>query len=209
MSRRSLILCLAALAVLVIVTGTAVAFLYSGVDGGKGGKETRSADGTGQMLLAAVPSDAVLLASYAKAGDAVHGTFAGIDVPDPVLKSPAVVSMHYAGGLMPLYIFDAGPASDVPSEDAAALISSLDKAGLLHEFLNCAGYEDAGRISRRSVVIASSSETLLKSSMRHLSKSVSIMDSPGFAEACASADGDNLLFLSNVHADQLLPSVLA
>lgn len=209
MSRRSLILCLAALAVLVIVTGTAVAFLYSGVDGGKGGKETRSADGAGQILLAAVPSDAVLLASYAKAGDAVHGTFAGIDVPDPVLKSPAVVSMHYAGGLMPLYIFDAGPASDVPSEDAATLIASLDKAGLLHEFLNCAGYEDAGRISRRSVVIASSSETLLKSSMRHLSKSVSIMDSPGFAEACASADGDNLLFLSNVHADQLLPSVLA
>ncbi len=208
MSRKSLILCIVALAVLVLGTGIAVAFLYSGVDDGKGGKESRNVDDFGQTLLAAVPSDAVLLASYSKAEDAVHGTFDGMDVPDHFLKSPAVVSMHYSGGLIPLYIFDAGSAADEPSEDAGVLMASLDKAGLLHEFLNCAGYEGAGRISRRSVVIASASEALLKSSVRHLSKSLSVLDSPGFAEACAAADGDNLLFLSNAHADQFMPSVL-
>lgn len=74
MSRKSLILCIVALAVLVLGTGIAVAFLYSGVDGGKGGKESRNVDDFGQTLLAAVPSDAVLLASYSKAEDAVHGT---------------------------------------------------------------------------------------------------------------------------------------
>lgn len=208
MSRRSLILCLVVLAVLALGTGLAVAFLYSGTSGGKGGRETRSEDGCDNVLLAAVPSDAVLVAAYSKAGDAVPGVFAGAVLPESFLKSSAVVSMHYAGGLTTLYLFDAGEASELPSEDASALMASLGEAGLFRQFLDCSGHEGAGRITRRSVVAASASETLLKSAVRHLSKSVSVMDAPGFADACAAADGDNVLFVSNVHADQLLPAFL-
>ena len=207
MSRRSLILCLVALAVLILGTGAAVAFLYSGTDGKKDRKEIRGDRDAGFALLSAVPSDAVMLACFSNAGAAPSGTYGDIVLPHSSAKSEAVVSMHYSGKLMPLYVFDAGKAADAPSEDASALIEAVRSAGFLAEYCNCATMS-SGKISQRSVVLASASETLLKSAVRHLSKSVSVMDAPGFAEAASAAGGDNLLFVSNPYADKLLPAVL-
>ena len=124
MSRRSLILCLVALAVLILGTGAAVAFLYSGTDGKKDRKEIRGDRDAGFALLSAVPSDAVMLACFSNAGAAPSGTYGDIVLPQSSAKSEAVVSMHYSGKLMPLYAFDAGKAADAPSEDASALIEA-------------------------------------------------------------------------------------
>lgn len=207
MSRKSLIFCLVALAVLILGTGTAVAFLYSGVgDGGRDGN--RAVEVAEFPLLSAVPSDAVMLACLSQSGDAPAGVFGKIVLPQHALKSASVVSLHYSAGLVPLYVFDAGRASSEPSEDASSLMEALKAAGMLVEYMDC-GESASGKIAQHSVIIASPSETLLKSSHRHLSKSVSVMDSPGFAAASSAVSGDNMLFISNTQADKLLPAVVA
>ena len=88
MSRKSLIFCLSILAVLIVGTGVAVAFLYSGTGSGSDVKKTaKVASQSRYQLLSAVPSDAVLVACFSKEGQ---------------LKAPVTVSMHYSGKRLPL-----------------------------------------------------------------------------------------------------------
>ena len=193
MSRKSLILCLTALAVLILGTGVAVAFLYSGLDSDKRKTSSQVSDQGRYMLLSAVPSDAVLVSCFAKEG---------------MLDSKVAVSMHYSGKLLPLYIYDAGRASEVPSEAAAALVADLEKKGLTVEYVDCSSLaEGRGRISERSIVVASESEVLVQSSLRHLGKSMSVLDAPGFAEASSLVTGQDVLFMSNAHASYLMSTI--
>ena len=182
MSRKSLILCLSVLAFLIVGTGIAVGFLYSGVDSGKADKSSKVASQDRYKLLAAVPSDAVLVACFSEKG---------------MLDSRLAVSMHYSGKLLPLYVYDAGKPSEVQSDAASSLIDSLVRKGMT------ATYAVAGR----SMVIASESEALVQSALRHLDKSMSIMDAPGFAEASELVSGNDVLIVSNLHASYLLPAV--
>lgn len=184
MSRKSLILCLSLLAVLVIGTGIAVAFLYKGTDSGHEKKTSKIASEERFSLLAAVPSDAVLVACFSDKGP--H-------------KGPMTVSMHYSGKLLPLYVYDAGLPTETgePSEEAAALVSSLEGKGMVVR------YASAGR----EMVLASQSEVLVQSAIRHIAKSMSVMDAPGFADACGIVAGNDFLIISNEHASYLMPAV--
>ena len=184
MSRKSLILCLSLLAFLIVGTGIAVAFLYKGVDAGKDKPASFATDQDRYKLLAAVPSDAVLVSCFSKKGP---------------LDSRMAVSLHYSGKLQPLYVYDAGKPSEIPSEAASALIDSLRSKKLSAEF------SSAGR----SMVVASASEVLVQSALRHVRKSMSVMDAPGFAEASECVSGNDVLFVSNVHASYLMPAVFA
>lgn len=182
MSRSSLILCLSVLAVLVVGTGVAVGFLYSGVDTGKSAKSSKVVSQDRYKLLTAVPSDAVLVACFSNKG---------------MLDSRMAVSMHYSGKLLPLYVYDAGKPSETPSEQAAALIDSLAGKGMTARYA----------VAERSMVVASESEALVQSSLRHIDKEMSVMDAPGFADASALVTGGDVLIVSNVHASYLLPAV--
>ncbi len=183
MSRKSLILCLSVLAVLFIGVGVAVAVLYSGVDSGKIDKKTTKVASQGRYnLLSAIPSDAVLVACLSKEG---------------LLESKVAVSMHYSGKLLPLYVYDAGKSSETPSEDALRLVEYLENKGLVARYA----------VGPCSMVVASESETLVQSALRHLDKSMSVMDAPGFVEASDIVSGDDVLFVSNVHASYLMPAV--
>lgn len=182
MSRRSLILCLSVLAVLIVGTGVAVGFLYSGVDNGGSAKTSKVASQDRYRLLAAIPSDAVLVACFSEKG---------------MLDSRMAVSMHYSGKLLPLYVYDAGKPAELPSEAAASLIDSLSGKGMTARYA----------VAERSMVVASESEALVQSALRHLDKSMSVMDAPGFAEASGLASGDDVLIVSNLHASYLLPAV--
>ncbi|MBR2163046.1 MAG: hypothetical protein IJ954_04120, partial [Bacteroidales bacterium] len=173
MSRKSLILCLAALAVLILGTGVAVAFLYSGLDSDAKTMSSQVSDQSRYMLLSAVPSDAVLVACFAKEG---------------MLDSKVAVSMHYSGKLMPLYIYDAGKASQVPSDEAAVLLDELQKKGMTVEYVDCSEAAGGnGKISERSIVVASESDVLVQSALRHLGRSMSVLDAPGFTGASSLA----------------------
>lgn len=193
MSRKSLILCLTALAVLILGTGVAVAFLYSGLDSDAKTRSSQVSDQSRYMLLSAVPSDAVLVACFAKEG---------------MLDSKVAVSMHYSGKLMPLYIYDAGKASQVPSDEAAVLLDELQKKGMTVEYVDCSETAGGnGKISERSIVVASESDVLVQSALRHLGRSMSVLDAPGFTGASSLAYGQDVLFISNAHASYLMQAV--
>ena len=195
MSRKSLIFCLSLLAVMVLGIGVAVAFLYSGVDNGKSEKKTSQvADQSRYLLLSAVPSDAVVVGCFSDKG---------------IAGRPMTVSLHYSGKLTPLYVYDAGKAGQ-SSEEASAFADGLKAKGLSVRYIDCSSdVQASGRISERSVVIASESETLVQSALRHLGKSMSVMDAPGFADASKLSGKSDVLFVSNSHASYFLPAMLA
>lgn len=203
MNRKTLILCLAVLAVMISGVGIAVAVLYSDGDGGDARKESTLPDQGRYELLPAVPADAVLVACFSDIKDATSGVLSGFGFPQSVSanigdfrslsSSSMTVSLHYSGKLHPLYVFDAGRPAAEPSEDASALIALAAEKGMKAEF-----------VPDHSFVIVSDSETLLKSSLRHLEKSISVKDASGFAAAASSVSGNDVVFFSNTHAKVLM-----
>lgn len=179
MDRKSLIYCLILLAVLVLGTGIAVAFLYSDTFSDDRSAGAQVADQSRYALLPAIPSDAVALACFSKAEH--YG-----------VKCRSAVSLHYSGDLIPLYAYEVQDP-----EDAASMIDSMSSDGLL-----------AGSVPGKPFVVASRSEVVLKSSLRHLDKGVSVMDAPGFAEASASVSGDDVLFISDPYVGNLFSAYL-
>lgn len=182
MSRKSLIFCLGLLAVLIIGVGVAVAFLYSGVETGSDRKVSEAASEERYQLLSVIPSDAVLVACFSDEGP---------------LSSRVAVSMHYSGKLLPLFVYDAGEPLEEPSPEASALMDDLKGKGMNVQYA----------VSGCSMVVASRSEVLVQSAIRHLDKGMSVMDAPGFDEAYRIPEGDEVLFISNVHASYFMPAV--
>lgn len=197
MDRKSLIFCLSVLAVLVLGTGVAVAVLYSDSGPDDDRKVTQVSDQDRYELLPAVPSDAIAVACFSKVEKAVPGIYDCMALPSSAMKRRGAVSLHYSGGLVPLYVFDVQMDGDALSDDAQSLLDSLKGNGLYAE-----------PVPGRQMVVASGSETILKSSLRHVSKGISVMHASGFDKASASVSGGDVLFFSNSHAGNLLPSVL-
>ena len=208
MDRKTLIICLAVLAVLILGTGVAVAFLYSGNTDDKTKTGGKVADEDRYLLLSAVPSDAVAVACFSRWEDAPVSATQTFGDLGPVMKSRAAVSMHYSGTLVPLYVFDAGKAAADPSEELVPAMDLLKSKGYFVEYLDCSSVvENGSKIAGHSLLLVSSSEPLVRSSERHLSRSLSIMSAAGFADASAAAEDDDVLFVSNSYAGNLLPAI--
>ena len=201
MSRKSLILCLAVLSAMLVALGIAIVFLYSGTD--RGASERERALKGGRGCLAAIPSDAVLVSCSSRLDRACEGPLSSFAFTDSLYadmvngglaslkKSPMAVSLHYSGKLIPLYVFDL----DGVSEEAARFLAEKTA--------------EMGCVSQKTghYLLVSESEALVKSASRHLDIKVSIVDSPGFADALESVDGDMLVFLPHLHARKLLSAV--
>lgn len=191
MSRKSIILCLVALAVMFVGISVAVLYLYSDVESPKASKKSHVAADDRHMVLSAVPSDAVLAASFEDFRTAAPSLIEGLELVEGFGKSRMAVSLHYSGKLLPLYVFEAKGDETVVEE--------------LTEHLGTKGFSVS---VKDGFVLASPSETILKSSVRHLEKKVSILDAAGFDEAASSVKGADVLFISNAHMGRLLPAVL-
>ena len=212
MSRRSLIICLIVLAIMMAGIGVALSVLYSGT--GKAQKATaeKVCDDSKYILLPAVPSDAVMLCCFADADDCLDHICSGNGFPVSLKESGAklgrlTVSLHFSGKLTSLYVFDLGKASGQPSADAEMIMETARQSGMHAEYLDCSTTGSKLSISDRSIVIASTSENLVKSSLRHIQKAVSIIEAPGFAEASSCASSKNVIFLPNSVASKVLSSV--
>lgn len=204
MSRKSIILCLSLLIVLLLGLGVAIAILYSGTGGSERDGRGYSFDGSRQCL-SAVPSDAVLVSSFASAGSACRGILSGFEFPsqlsqkieDESLASlkrcPMAASLHYAGKLHSLYIADLDRATDATASGLEAYLAEIG----MH-------YIKAG-----SLIAISSSEPLVKASARHFEKNVSIADAPGFESALSSVSGEDIVLVSNMYAGKLIPAIMA
>lgn len=205
MSRKSLILCLAALAAMILGTGIAVAFLYSGTGDRSDRSRSRLSDDGRYELLYAVPSDAVLVGCFSRASSACAGPLAGFSFPSALSaafedgslasfeKSDLTVSMHYSGKLLPLYVFDASRATE---EGIAAMETLASEKGM-----SFGKTEDA--------VLVSESESLVRSALRHVDKRVSVVDAPGFVDAASASGGDDVLIMSHVHAQKLMGAMVS
>ena len=204
MSRKSLILCLSLLIVLLLGLGVAISVLYSGTDGTEKDGRADSLDGA-RLCLSAVPSDAVLVSSFTDAGSSCKGVLSVFDFPSQLSlriedgtmaslkRCPMAVSLHYAGKLHSLYVLDMDRASDATSSSLEAYLAEIG----MH-------FNKMG-----DLIAISASEPLVRASARHYEKNVSIADAPGFGAALASVGSDDVVLVSNIHAGKLLPAVMA
>lgn len=180
MSRNTIILCLSALAAMVFGIGIAVAFLYSGTGQKDKEKKVKVAGSDRCLALSAVPSDAILVSTYNKSSKSYAE---GV---------PMVESLHYySGKLYRLNVFDFGKNH----EDRAIALEKAASEGF------CAASED-------NLLLVSDSETLLKSSQRHIVKGISVLDAAGFQNALSAVDGKNAVYIPNCHFGKLLPSLM-
>ncbi len=220
MSRKSLIICLAVVAVMILGIGVSVAVLYSGTGGDKPQKLNDVPDQERYLLLPAIPADAALAVCFSDTEEAMGGLLSGFGFPAALADSIAAgkfrsiassgmaVSMHYSGELQPLFVFEAGKASSEPSDDALALMDFARSRNMTAEYVDCSSATDGGRsIAKRSIVLISESDPLVQSSIRHLQNGVSIMDAAGFAAVSSTVSGKNVAFFSNSHARMLMSGI--
>lgn len=167
---------------MVLGIGVAVAVLYSGTGSTGKGTRTKVADSGCDLLLSAVPSDAVLVVS-----DSCN------EILPAAGNSPVVMSLHYySGKLNRLYV-----------------MQLTDPAGLTEELISSASGQGLLASQEMGLLLLSDSETLLKSSHRHLSKGISILDASGFRDARGAVKGDNILCVSNSYMDRFLPVLMS
>ena len=203
MSRRSIILCLSLMAVLLVGLGVAITVLYSGIEtSDRTVKTSAGADGS-RSCLCVVPSDAILVSSYSRMDKACNGILSAFSFPSAIAesiadgtieslrKSQMAVSLHYAGKLYSLYIIDASKSSE-------SALHGLDALAQAH-----------GMFSARvgEYVVLSESENLIKASARHFDKNVSISNASGFSNAMASVGTEDVVLMSNLHSERLLRSL--
>jgi hypothetical protein len=201
MSRKSLILCLSALAALLVGLAISIAFLYSGT-GNRSDKKGVSYEGS-RSCLCMIPSDAVLVSNFGRVDDACGGVLSGIKFPSllserisdgslaSLKRSSLAVSLHYAGKISSLYVMN---LSKVTDEAEANLKDLVSECGF---FMATAG----------DYIAISESETLVKAALRHYEKNVSIADAPGFDKAIGSLESDDVLIVSNLHMQKIMPSL--
>ena len=124
-------------------------------------------------LFQAVPSDAVAMACLSHVKDVSQPAFSGFtflsSLSDAISQgqfstiseAPMAFSLHYSGKLAPLYIFDAGAATQNPSSDASALMEFGRSKGLHTEYMDCSSVLEGEGLALHSLVLMAETETLL------------------------------------------------
>ncbi len=163
-------------------------------------------------LLKAIPSDAAIVfcfKNFSRAcevlGDSltVFGELASDRLgriadlkPGSLKRVPAILSVHYSKDLPPLLVLEAGKAIADSSADLSHLMAEADSAGLVTKI-----HED--------LVLVSTSETIVNSSIRHMEEGHNILEAKGFPEIASAMPGDDVVFFSNAYADNVLGAFLA
>lgn len=214
MSRRSLIICLAVLAAMILFVVLGVVFLYSGDDALH--EETEVPDSPQYVLMSAVPVDAVMVGCFSAPdkvlseilpADGFASSLEALMAAQRVELPRMTVSLHNLGRLYPLYVLDAGPAQGQPSEGARLMLAAAEDHELYAEYVDCSTLTTSRRIAGRSVVLASPFKELVLSSKRHLRASESVLKAAGFIHAHRQARETNCIFISNILSEHLASSV--
>ena len=148
--------------------GVAVAFLYSGT-GSSRPSSGQVADEGRYMLLPAVPSDAVAVFCFSEAEGSCVDAFSK-EIVEAAGDSRIAMSLHHSGKtLSPLYVIDAGRASDASSVRCSSIIRTACANGMFADSVSCGNLPHVRKsLSDRVLVVASPQENLVKSSLRHL-----------------------------------------
>lgn len=154
-------------------------------------------------LLRAVPADAAAVFCFDGSSKARHALADSIGLLQPFIapdqpalmdflskagESRLVVSLHNSGSLVPLV------ATALPQFDSTYLAPYQELAGK-------AGLKTA---VQDGLLLASSSETLLNASRRHLDEGICILEAPGLEDLASRTDGAVVAFLSSRQVPKLL-----
>lgn len=203
MNKKAIIAAVSALAALAAVTLWLMLSLFS--DKKQESKPTPSSKGHAPATLAAIPSDAVVVFSFDGSSKAekllsdstgVLKSFMAPDAPVSFMRylasvssKPTAVSLHNSGSLTPLVVTELGKADSLA---IASLSQKAEAVGLGTRFFK-----------GRGLLIASKSETLLSTSIRHLETGMSVLDSEGFCEALSRVDSHCNIMISGLYAGKI------
>lgn len=226
MSRKTLIVLISIIAAMCVGVGIAVYALYSGVPAEPENSKGLSLSDDDYRLFQAVPTDAVLvmhsdrfdkLSGLLSDSASVASCFthkglrkffrsvisAGID---GVKSSEAVLSFHYYGDLVPLLVVDVSKKGLPVPEDFGTLSEMASAAGFSSQVVDCSLLADGkSALSSRNILILSPSEILLKSSLRHISGELSVLERDEFCQAARCSDfGGCTLFFTNSSVPDLM-----
>lgn len=231
MGRKTLILLAAAAVFLIAGIGAAVFFLYRDTSP-SGAVLPELASDSRCGLFAAVPADAAAVLHFNElqtlartvASDEVasgflrNGAFgdflSGIDARSrefgSVRGARAILSWHYDGKLVPLLIVDVSRAGSALPDGLYALRAYADSCRLANSVLDCSKLAEKGTwLEKRNILLVSVSDLMLKSSERHISQGISVLDQGGFAEAVSSVSGGKgQLYVSNDGMPKLFTAML-
>ena len=213
MNRKTFALLITAAVILMGGITFAVMKLYSGPrENHDEAEDTRFFER--HRLIEAIPSDAAIILcaknfgriceilgdSLTVFGELASDKFKGITSRqfNSLKKDPAIMSVHYSKDMPPLLVLEAEKAIADSSADLRDLLTLADSSGL-HTRVN-------GKL-----VLISSSETLINSSIRHMEGGHSILEAQGFKEIASNIteNGDELMFFSNAYTDSILGNLLA
>jgi hypothetical protein len=220
MNRKTLISLMTAAIVIIAGIGFALAKLYSDSP-----EETMPAGHfiENHELLKAVPSDAAIVfcfKDFKKAceymGDTVSVfgflasdkfSFLAGESFQSLRKAPAIMSVHYSNDMPPLLVIE---YDDEPTMAAADSIQvQIDTTPDLRKLLRLAEGEGLFTSMENGLLMLSSSETIIKSSKRHLAEGHSIMESNGFPELASRVRKDDAVFINNGYSNNLVRAFLA
>lgn len=242
MNKKTLALLLSATGILVILVAVGVALLYRSDSPRRRSSAQEPADATrteafakaaaqSVPLLAAVPSDAAMLATFGNMRSALSVLTDSVHVLPSLLEggarrgfpsflhrlsaidlgalrhAPTVVSLHYSGDLVPLLLVDAGSSPADTSEAMASILAAADSLKLTARLTVCPGSMQS-RLKDEVLLVVSPSEALVTASQRHLESGASILDSRSFPEAASRLDGSDGLYFSHAYAEKVLPAFL-
>ena len=212
MTKKTLHLLIALVGILAAGIVAAVILLYS--DRGKKPNPV----GTGQFveqhqLIEAVPSDAAIvfcMKDFGRACDLLGDTvavfreltsgkfdFLAEESFGDLRRAPAIISIHYSKDMPPLLVVKTGhEGSDSTFTGGSRLQAAADTAGL---FTKVNG----------DLLLISSSETIINSSIRHMSEGHSILEASGFREIASTTAGSDIIFASNSYTDNILETYFA
>ena len=211
MNRKTLTILIVTAAILVGGIAFAVSKLYSSPKSGSGKiEDSRLLENN--KLVKTVPSDAAIVFCFKNFGRAceilgdslsVFGELASNKFdkiteiqPGSLRKAPAIMSVHYSKDMPPLMILEAGKAIADSTQDLRTLLAAADSSGLLTKI-------------NGDMILISTSQTVINSSVRHLEEGHSILEAKGFTEIASMVDGDDVMFLSNAYTDNIQEAFFA
>ena len=203
MNKKAIIAAVSALAALAAVTLWLMLSLFS--DKKQESRPTPSSKAHVSATLSAIPSDAVVVFSFDGSSKAekllsdstgVLRAFMAPDTPvsfmrylSSVSSMPTAVSLHNSGSLTPLVVTELGKTDSLT---IASISQKAEAVGLGTRYFE-----------GRGLLIASKSETLLSTSIRHLETGMSVLDSEGFEEALSRVDSHCNILISGLYAGKI------
>ena len=221
MGKKTLWALLAALGGMVVVVAVLLALLYGGSSSSSEKKSFDPSDA--DPLYCCIPSNAVALGRFPSLQDALGsiteargalGAKLSASLEGGELgrlgREPLAVSLHYVKSIVPLYVLGAGESGDQDYDaDIQKIKDIFVSAGFKAEECDCSGITSVTpRLKNRRVILASPSESIINSALRHIESGSSIYDAAGFPEAAARLGSKGQFLVSAPDADKLLPELL-